>query len=168
VFKELQQHAYVYPIALVAIHTGARMDNIVMLRWRDVDVPHKLMRLPKTKNGKPHTIPLNDDALDVFHNLPHTDPRVFPGLTGNQVGIALKTMAMKAGVDDFHFHDLRHTFGSYLAMSGVHPRTIQTLMGHESLRTTQKYMHLHDDYSRAAVEKLREILGHRPPMDSGN
>jgi integrase len=107
---------------------------------------------------------LNDSALNVLIYLPHSDARVFPGLTGAQVGVALKRAAQRADVEDFRFHDLRHTFGSYLAMAGTHPRTIQTLMSHHSLKMTEKYMHLHDEYSRSAVGKLDQIFGQRPSL----
>src|SRR5262249_51576243 len=60
----------------------------------------------------------------------------------------------RAGLGDLHFHDLRHTFGSRLAMRGVSAQVIQQLMGHKDLQTTQRYMHLAADHLVAAVATL--------------
>lgn len=157
--KALDRLPNLRPIVFLAMFTGARRGNVVMLRWEQVDLTHKLIRLPKTKNRKPLDIPLNEPALAVLNSIPRVAERVFPGLTGPQVGNALRRVAHRTGVKNFHFHDLRDTFGSYLAMAGVHPKTIQKLMGHQSLRMTEKYMDLANQYSRDAVDRLGEIFG---------
>jgi site-specific recombinase XerD len=59
-----------------------------------------------------------------------------------------------AGIEDFRFHDLRHTFGSRLVMSGVDLRTVQELMGHRTIAMTLRYTHLSPDHQQQAVERL--------------
>jgi integrase len=62
----------------------------------------------------------------------------------------------KAGVGDFRFHDLRHTFAARLAQTGVDPYTIQKLMGHTSFTTTQRYAHHFVESLRRGIECLEE------------
>ena len=84
----------------------------------------------------------------------HTIKRLFTNQTlqGNKhwFEVAVK----RAGIRDFHWHDLRHTFGSRLAMAGVGRRTIQELMGHKTIQMTCRYAQLSPQHQLAAVEKL--------------
>jgi len=70
----------------------------------------------------------------------------------------------RAGIEDFRFHDLRHTFGSHLVMQGVNVRTIQQLMGHKDIKMTMRYSHLSPEYVQQAVERLDNLwtlFGHQ-------
>ena len=60
----------------------------------------------------------------------------------------------RADIEDFRFHDLRHTFASQLAMANVDIRTVQELMGHKDIRMTMKYSHLSDAHLKEAVNRL--------------
>jgi integrase len=61
----------------------------------------------------------------------------------------------RAGIEDFRLHDLRHTFASYQAMSGVAARRLQSLLGHKDPRMTMRYNHLSEAYLRAAVNRVQ-------------
>jgi integrase len=61
----------------------------------------------------------------------------------------------EAGIEDFTFHDLRHTFASWLVMSGVDLATVSTLMGHRTIQMTMRYAHLAPDYLAEAVAQIR-------------
>jgi len=63
-------------------------------------------------------------------------------------------MVKRAGIADFRFHDLRHSFASYQAMSGISPRGLQALLGHKDQRMTMRYSHLSDGFLREAVERV--------------
>jgi len=76
---------------------------------------------------------------------------VFPDINGNMVTVAFERACKRAGVRDFRFHDLRHTFASYLTMGGGNIRTVQTLLGHKDLRMTMRYSHLSPEHLREAV-----------------
>jgi integrase len=67
---------------------------------------------------------------------------------------AFRRLLKKAKVEDFRFHDMRHTFASYLRQRGVDLHTIATLLGHKDLRMTQRYAHLSLDPLRDAISKL--------------
>ena len=63
----------------------------------------------------------------------------------------------RAGIEDFRFHDLRHTFGSHLVMEGVDLRTVQQLMGHKDVKMTMRYSHLSPEYVQEAMERLDRL-----------
>jgi integrase len=77
----------------------------------------------------------------------------------------------RAGIGDFRFHDLRHSFASYLTMGGVNLRTVQTLLGHKDLRMTMRYSHLSPEHLREAVSTLDKGLNksvHNQEVQIGN
>jgi integrase len=67
----------------------------------------------------------------------------------------------KAGITDFRFHDLRHTYASHLAMRGVHIRALQELLGHKTLAMTQRYSHLAPEQLQNAVKLLDGVIGEK-------
>ncbi len=80
-----------------------------------------------------------------------------PGTAEGRHGIlshAFAEIAKRAGISDFRFHDIRHTFASRLVMAGVDIRTVQELLGHKTIQMTLRYTHLSPDHKRAAVERL--------------
>lgn len=88
------------------------------------------------------------------------DGRLFP-LGPNQVTMLFVRAAKRAKIEDCRLHDLRHTFASYRAMSGVAGRGLRALLGHKDARMTMRYSHLSDAYLRAAVNGV--VLGQTKP-----
>ena len=74
----------------------------------------------------------------------------------------------RAGIKDFHFHDLRHTFASRLVMAGVDIRTVQELMGHKTIAMTLRYSHLSPDHKRRAIEALESRFSEKSPINFHN
>jgi integrase len=72
----------------------------------------------------------------------------------------------RAGIKDFHFHDLRHTFASHLVMAGVDITTVSKLLGHKSLTMTLRYAHLAPSHLAEGVKKLDFLLSKQPNYDS--
>ncbi len=135
--------SYLYPIVLVALSTGMRRGEITHLRWRDLDLNRGAATLTNTKNREARFVPLTGAALDQLKKLSKIrridSDLVFPGKDGKHpidFKEAWATAVTDAGVEDFRFHDLRHTFGSWLVMSGVDLATAQELMGHKTISMT--------------------------------
>jgi integrase len=140
--------------------------NIVAMRWDWIDFERRVVTIPRTKNDEPQVVLLNQSAMTVLQALPHTDERVFPGVTRDGVSMAFRRAVKRAGVKDFHFHDLRHTFASWLRSLGYDIRTIQKLLGHKDIRMSLRYENLPTEFDREAIEGLDGILGNRVPLSS--
>jgi integrase len=137
------------------ILTGARLREILTLRWEHVDFQNGVLRLPDSKTGaKP--IFLSDPALHLLRNTPRlqSNPYVIPGKNQGARLINLqkpwRRLRAKARLDDVRIHDLRHSFGSVAAATGMSLPMIGKLLGHTQPSTTQRYAHLAADPVRAA------------------
>ena len=149
---------YLRSFVVVALNTGMRRNEILSLSRRSIDWTNRIATLVETKNGEPRHVYLNDAAYEAFTSLPTRidDERIFP-FEPHQMTMAFHRAARRAGLEDLRLHDMRHTFASYQAMSGVQGRGLQALLGHKDARMTLRYSHLSDTYLRAAVNNV--VLG---------
>lgn len=149
------------PIIGLAVFTGMRRSEILSLRFLDIDLIRGMILLPQTKNGEGKIVHLNANAMSVFSSLLWGNPteKVFPGITGDRVTVTFKRVCRKAKIEDFRFHDLRHTTGSWLAMSGKDIYTIAKVLGHKDLRMSARYSHLSATYLGDAVRNLDKVFG---------
>ncbi|MCF6155365.1 MAG: site-specific integrase [Candidatus Brocadia sp.] len=106
--------------------------------------------IQESKNGKPRTIPLNQIALNILmekakvRNLKSDVVFLSNAITNidrHNLRRAFSIAIKKAGIHDFHFHDLRHTFATRLAQRGIDIYKISRLLGHHSIEMTQRYTH---------------------------
>ena len=150
-------------IILFNLHTGLRQDELLSLTWDRVYMMRKAILIKETKNGKPRTIPLNKIALDILECkakvLSFKSKIVFHGKAGTKIDKhnlrrAFVIAMERAGIEDFRFHDLRHTFATRLAQSGIDLYKISQLLGHKDIKTTQRYAHHCPDSLRNGVEVL--------------
>jgi integrase len=151
------------PIVLTAIHTGMRKGELLGLTWDQVDMTHGFIRLNQTKNGKARALPFNETLWELFSGLRTRQdvPWVFHDAEGrryNNVRHAFDRACEAAGLADFHFHDLRHTFASWLLMKGIPLATVSTLLGHTSPTMTLRYAHLSPKHLISAVRILDRSL----------
>lgn len=144
----------------VALHTGLRRSEMYGLDWADVDLGRRFVRVRRGKNGECRYARLNAVALRAFTKLQESGDEAGPVFRGRS-GDALKSArhwfedALKeAGIEDFRWHDLRHTFASRLAMAGASIRAIQEALGHKSIAMTVRYSHLSPDFIQDAVDRL--------------
>lgn len=149
-------------IVITALNTGMRKGEILNLKWRDCDFRHNVIYLYNTKNGEKRDVPMNEQVRTTLIKVKkHPESAfIFCNKAGKPYGDIKKsflTALSKAGIIDFHFHDLRHTFASHLVMSGVDLNTVRELMGHKSLEMTLRYSHLSPNHKQRAVD----ILGQR-------
>ncbi|RKZ30366.1 hypothetical protein DRQ36_05840 [bacterium] len=149
------------PIIITALNTGMRKSEILNLRWENVDLERRVIIVRETKNNEIRILPINEPLYGVFKTLPSRNKNewIFPGKNGKPIGsvkTAFKTALRKSGIKDLRFHDLRHTFASYLVMGGVNLRTVQQLLGHKDIKMTMRYSHLSKEHVKDAVEILTE------------
>ena len=141
---------------LFSAYTGLRSGEIIRLQWDDVDNPSGFLRISsKQKNKKESWIPINTKAraiLDRCRLRGHGQP--FRFRTRQTLSKKFKAAARATGLDHFRFHDLRHTFGSHLAMKGESEATIQQLMRHKSMASTMIYTKVSPEHLRRASEKV--------------
>jgi len=147
------------PIVLTAIHTGMRKGELLGLTWDCVDMTHGFIRLKQTKNGKARALPFNETRWGRFseHRTRQDVPWVFHDTDGRRykdVRHAFDRACGAAGLTDFHFHDLRNTFASWLMMRGVPLATVSNLLGHTSPTMTLRYAHLSPKHLTSAVRVL--------------
>ncbi len=156
---------HLYPIVFTALHTGMRKEEILSLKWSQVDLKNDLILLDKTKNDERREIPINKPLKQVLIQL-YTQRRldtdyVFvnpdTGKRYTDLKRSFTTACKRAGIKDFHFHDLRHTYASQLVMNGVDLKTVQELLGHKSLTMTLRYAHLSHAHKKDAVKQLEKL-----------
>lgn len=155
------------PIVIMALNTGMRKGEILNLTWDNIDMQHDLILLDQTKNGESRQININKTLKATLISLPRRidDGYVFYDPITNSpyqsVKRSLATALKKAGIRDFHFHDLRHTFASHLVMSGADITTVKELLGHKSLSMTLRYSHLSASHKSEAVDVLDNAFTER-------
>lgn len=147
---------HVAPLVLLAINTGLRRGELTQLTWADIDLSGKRLtvRPGYSKSGKARHVPLNSEALAVLKSW----QKQHKG-RGELFGVAsLKKswagLMTAAKLENFRYHDLRHTFASKLVMAGVDLNTVRELLGHGDITMTLRYAHLAPEHKAAAVELL--------------
>lgn len=145
----------------LAINTGIRKGSQYGLPWDMVDFRGRMLNIPRTKNEKSVHVPLNDDAiaaLRVVRDSGDGRGRVFQSAkTGHPLGNGrhwFDDAVIEAGIKNFRWHDLRHTFASRLRMTGAPLEDIADLLGHKSLTMTRRYAHLGPNKLHAVVSLL--------------
>lgn len=144
----------------LALNTGLRQGEQYGLTWNDVDLERRILTVPRSKNGENRHIPSNDAALAALitaKQYANEGPAVF----WNRYGERLQTPRQwfeesleEAGIKNFRWHDLRHTFASKLVVAGVDLRTVQHLMGRKTIGMTVRYAHLAPEHQLSAVQRL--------------
>lgn len=155
-----------HAIIILALSTGARRNELLGLRWPDIDLKAGLLTFPRTKNGTVRHVPVTGQALSALRDIAASrkllNPTglVFPGKTRATQGKPLaienifQACLKDAGIENFRFHDLRHSAASYLVMAGVPMMTVAEILGHRDLKMTQRYAHLSRAHVVDAVGKL--------------
>jgi site-specific recombinase XerD len=145
----------------ISIYTGMRQSEQYTLKWSQVDLDNRMIFLPKTKNGNPRYIPMNDTVFAAFQSLKAkgqaSSSPVFPGRKGAAQGARgwfVDAMA-RAGLKDYSWHCNRHTFASRLVMAGADLRTVGELLGHRTAQMTLRYAHLAPKHVMNAVNLLQ-------------
>lgn len=146
---------HITPLVLVALGTGLRRGELTSLLWSDVDFLHRIItvRAAAAKGGKRRDVPMNSEVLDVLTRWKRQSKgdRVFAIADPKT---AWARLLDRAAIEDFTFHDLRHTFASRLVQKGVALNTVRELLGHGDLKMTLRYARLAPADRAAAVALL--------------
>jgi len=137
--------------------TGVRKDELLTLKWADVDLERKELKLTDTKNGKDHYLPLSAPAIDVLNQIPRIEGNPYvivgknPGCHLVNIDKPWQRIRKAAGLEDVRLHDLRRTVGSWLAQSGNSLHLIGKVLNHSNQSTTAIY-------SRFGQDNVRDVL----------
>ena len=149
----------------VALNTGMRLSEQYNLEWDHIDFENGILTVATSKTGEGRHIPLNDAALAALRMLERkrVGNYVFLRASGHGAERGERIVSPRewfpdavteAGLEGFHYHDLRHSFASRLVMQGVDIRTVAELMGHKTIQMTMRYAHLAPEHKLQAVRKL--------------
>lgn len=160
--RELPAHQQ--DMVLFALQTGLRQANVVKLEWSQVNLEqaHMWVNAAQSKNRKPISVPLNREALAVLlRQFGKHSARVFtfagkPIVNANTR--AWRNALKRAGIDDFRWHDLRHTWASWHRMQGTPTHELQQLGGWKTGAMVERYAHLASDHLAAAAARLDTVL----------
>ncbi|TQF09351.1 site-specific integrase, partial [Myxococcus llanfairpwllgwyngyllgogerychwyrndrobwllllantysiliogogogochensis] len=161
------------PLLLVAIKAGLRQGELIGLQWNDLDLKGSKLQVKRSiwrgvtglpKSGRERTVDLPASVVDALRTHRHLrGPYVFcqedgQPLTSGKMVSPLERSLRRAGITRevgiIGWHDLRHTYGSHLAMRGVPMKVIQELMGHADIAETMRYAHLSPETRASAVQQL--------------
>jgi integrase len=162
----------VRPVLIVALHTGMRRNEILSLKWKNVDFPRAYIFIEDSKSGRSRKIPMNSAVIEALRALPREFEFVFynPETKDHikDVKTAFHSACRRAkknpedekdpGIIGFRFHDLRHTAASKMIEAGVDLVTVSKILGHASIQMTMRYAHPTPENMRLAVDRLSEIL----------
>lgn len=156
-----------YLAVVLSLATGARRMEILGLRWPQVDLTRNVITLLVTKNGERRVLPIGDSVRELLAaraKVRRIDSDfVFPGRSATrpaQLRHAWTAALQAADVVDFHWHDLRHSAASYLAMNGASLQEIAAVLGHKTLAMVKRYSHLSEPHTANVVNRMnRAIFG---------
>lgn len=150
-------------LVTLALGTGMRRGELLNLSWQHVDFLRGVIHVVNTKTARHRIIPMSQKVRDVLIAQRETQKgdlvfasrriakrRAGEGLVDVKKGFV--AACVEAGIDDFHFHDLRHTFATRLGDAGCNATTIARLLGHSNIQMSMRYTHASDDSLRSAVE----------------
>ena len=142
----------------------ARRGEILGLEWRNVDFENRLAHLKQTKNGRPRSVALTDPLIVELKALyaarQPLKPLVFASITPfGRVNIKKAWAALKrAGISDYHFHDLRHQFCTFAAGMGASNLQLATATGHSTLAMLQRYTHMDAEVTKKYSKHISERI----------
>jgi len=158
---EQSRNPYLSTIVTIALNTGMRKGEILRLEWDRVDFSRGVLLAEKTKSGRRREILMNRDVYDALSKLPPVREgflfRKRTGAAWGNIRTAFERACQEAKLEDFHFHDLRHTCASWLIMKGRSLKEVQDLLGHREFSMTLRYAHLSPDRLRDAVASLEGL-----------
>lgn len=169
--RELPPH--LADMAVFSVATGLRQANVKGLDWKYVDLALRHAWIPgsKHKNGKPHSVPLNEMAMTVLRKQIGKHPTrvfTFQGDEIVQVNTKAWTKALqRAGIENFRWHDLRHTFATWHRQAGTPTHELQRLGGWKTGSMVERYAHVAPEALQGAANRLDAFGGYETATPDG-
>jgi integrase len=150
-------HPRIRPIIVAAVSLGLRKSNLLNLRWHQVDLHGRTITVPHTKGHKPLVLRIAAPLLAALSTMPQRRPesRVFDIRNFRRLWVAAKVDAM---MEDFRFHDMRHTFATHALMNGASLAELQRALGHSDIKTTMRYAHVEADAVASVFDRAGEVV----------
>jgi integrase len=160
------EHPWLYPVVILALSTGMRAGEVMGLTWDRVDLQRGRITLQETKNGEVRVVPLTGLALQLLrqHEATRRDDTelLWPGRRKPPRPIVLRKHWLAAldaaGIQDFRFHDLRHSACAYLLMSGATIPELAEVLGHKTLQMVKRYSHISEQHATGLVERMNSRI----------
>lgn len=138
------RNPFLESLVRLAIETGMRRGELLAARWEHLNWQSRTLHIPVTKTDTPRTIPLTSEALRIFRTLAgdtYKKQRIIP-ITAMAAKLAWKRLTIRAGIDDLHFHDLRHEAVSRFFERGLSVPEVALISGHKDPRMLFRYTHI--------------------------
>lgn len=149
---------------LISLLTGARRSNVLAMQWDEISFERAEWRIPETKNGTPHTLPLTKSAMQILEQRKASQDSNFvfsgTGRSGHLIEPKKGWIRIKdrAGIKDLRLHDLRRSLGSWQATTGASLPIIGKTLAHKNVSTTAIYARLNNDPVRESMEKATSAM----------
>lgn len=158
------------PMVILAYATGMRRGEILGLRWDQLNLANKVIQLTPedTKTNEAREIPLDDDLVEVLKSVQRLVgcPYVFTHKRKpiKDIKTAFNRACIEAGIEDFHFHDLRHCAITNARKAGVPDHVIMSISGHKTTHMLRRYDRVDRDDRKEALQRVREFLETRAAL----
>ena len=148
----MSRNPWMQAVVVLAVETAMRRSELLALLWPDINLERRTATLHMTKNGEARVVPLSTSAIQTLKSLPRSiGGSVFP-ITSYALAANFKRATVRAGLPNFHFHDLRHTAITRMANKLPNLIELSSVSGHKSLKMLQRYYH-------PDIESLARKLG---------
>lgn len=136
------------------LYTGTRRNEALMVKWSDIDARRRRISVLGEKIGKQRTVPINQKLSDILKSMDRDGEYLF-SLSVNYVNKLFGKYLKKSGIKKkVTINSLRHTFASWLVMSGTSLYAVKELLGHTSIKTSEIYSHLSNGFIQDSIKKL--------------
>ena len=155
---------YTKDVIVTVLHTGMRRQEVLGLKWDRIR--DGFIYLTETKTDEARQIPINQELADLFKAIRKRNQlkseHVFCDKEGKpftSIRTSFLRVLRKAHIEDFRFHDMRHTFASHFVMRGGKLNTLQKILGHKTLQMTMRYAHLSSEFAKEEIERMSGLTG---------
>lgn len=162
IYNTLGENHYLTLIIKVALLTAMRIGEILNLKWENVDFKEGWIHVMKTKNGKPRSVPMASALKELLFSLKRDNDYVFYNPKTNKpyrsITKAFNLALKSAKIENFTFHDLRHTAATRMAAEGVDLITLAEILGHSDLKMVKIYAHSAEELKKRAIAVLNKYF----------